>query len=558
MHTHLFLDYRVVKDPVHTSIELPASFFAVIDDPLFQRLRNIKQTGLTHYVYPGLRHTRFEHSLGVAHLMLTSLEAIARNTISVYGDGDEASTIARRLLEPLYWCAAGLAALLHDIGHMTWSHVFETALRDLSIVSLATGATPPSSVTNHEGFTLILAHHLLSKHSEGICGFTGRDATTLLDYTIGILDLAYGGGSAVEDEELRKTLYVPARLLSGTIDVDRGDYLLRDSRSAGVSYGLYDLDRLIRVLVLAPRGDGLYDIGVVDKGVSVVENMLLGRMYMYSEVYMHDVVLAYEASAARLLSLLLIAAWLGYENDYPGLGGLEKRILECLWRLVSEATTLPQEHPEVLEECARLATDPPVETIVETLASGDSDIYEMLRRLKWSDWICPALRIYSRVLTTRKHPATLYLEGSEATLLLRKLGKEDFRVRVPKLLGSYIKAIAEEPLIVMTYINPRIYDEVLVVKRETKLAYRLEETRASTITSVLRKERGKVAIALPYTSKPPLASPLRLRRGKLDEKLVMDAYRACGYSEEEAYKRLRKHEEFVDALLVDIMRVIRA
>ncbi len=551
MRTLLFnADYKVVKDPVHTSIELPSDFFTYIDDPLFQRLRLIKQTGLSHYVYPGLRHTRFEHSLGVAYLMLTSLDSIARNTQRVYGADHEATRIATRLSsKPEYRCAAGLAALLHDLGHLVWSHVFETALLDYFVLEAArrepTGFT--ITATKHEELTLKLAQLLLDKH-EGVCGVKRDDLKTKVTY---ILKLAYMPVEENLDEE-KLTLWVPARLLSGTVDVDRGDYLLRDSRSAGVSYGLYDLDRLINVMVIAweppvhlPGGARL-DIGVVDKGVSVVENMLIGRMYMYSEVYLHDIVLAYEASAARLLALLLHLAALVEARGAQRLNGAEKRVLGCMVRLLSSPSA--EDNPEEFEACARLLTDPSVEFILELLATGQSSIYDELGVLEDGKWLCPALRIYSRVLTERRHPSALYISSRNADAIIDRL--RGVRALDPKSvrrnLQAYYEALMESPLPVLIYTSPTVYspdEPVLVVNRRTRIAYRLEDLQTSALAELLRVRvsRSKIVLAYPGSIEElGVRMLLRQRQGKLSDEAVMKAFRQCGYSDQEAREVLSR------------------
>ncbi len=559
------ISYKVVKDPVHTSIELPSTFFHLIDDPLFQRLRYIKQTGLSHYVYPGLRHTRFEHSLGVAHLMLTSLDWIAKNTRSVYGDTEAAKIAARLVDDPLYWCASGLSALLHDVGHLAWSHVFESALRDASVLLTARESpeyTSLVSLRSHEELTIIASSILLDRHAKSVCRGVYDDVEALKDTVLSILQLAYYGEESVPADEEWSILRIPARLLSGTVDVDRGDYLLRDSRSAGVSYGLYDLDRLIRVLVLARLDEKLYDVGIVDKGVSVVENMLLGRMYMYTEVYMHDVVLSYEASAARLLSLLTYLS-LKYSEVAGSNRGFEERILECLATIV-QAGTQTEETREKLGYCLRLITDPPIETLVELLASTRSIYEDIVAKVEDAKWMCPALRIYSKVLTSRRHPPSLYLSHDEARLLLDFLDKgggANYVNNIRNVLRPYVEHLSENPLIVVSHINPRIYDPndpVRVVRRETKRVYRLEDIGSSVVAKLLSAmgSRAKVIITLPYLPSD-IRPSLRARRGKLSESDVIEAFTSCGYSEAEARRELENARRALDEIIGAITDVTR-
>ena len=544
---------------------MPSTFFHLIDDPLFQRLRYIKQTGLTHYVYPGLRHTRFEHSLGVAYLMLTSLDWIAKNTRSVYGDSDAAKVALRLVDDPLYWCASGLAALLHDVGHLAWSHVFEAALRDASVLLTARERNEYTSIVSlrsHEELTIVASSVLLDKHAKTVCKDVYSDIEQLKETVLSILQLAYYGEEAVPSAEERRILRIPARLLSGTVDVDRGDYLLRDSRSAGVSYGLYDLDRLIRVLVLARLDEGLYDVGIVDKGVSVVENMLLGRMYMYTEVYMHDVVLAYEASASRLLSLLIYLS-LEYSEKNGTHSGFEGRLLDCLATIV-QALHLDEEGRGKLEKCMRLITDPPIETLVELLSGGLGLYDDIVSSIEDGKWMCPALRIYSRVLTSRQHPPSLYLSHEEARLLLDFLdkgGATNYVNNIRGLLAPYLEYLSESPLIVISHINPRIYDPrdpVRVVRRETRRVYKLEDISSSAVAKLLSAmgSRAKVIITLPYLPSG-IRPPLRARRGKLDEETVKKAFLRCGYSEAEAIENIKQAQRALDEIIGAITAVTR-
>ncbi len=553
------MDTKVVKDPVYTSIQLPSDFFKLIDDPLFQRLRYIKQTGLTHLVYPGLRHSRFEHSLGVAHLMLTALEAIYRNTLHVYGENSRAFKAVKSLVEDTtLWCASGIAALLHDIGHLAWSHVFESALTDYYVIAYA--RSEPAillslSLVSHEQLTLRLALRLLAKHDR-LCGV---DSDTMIERVKRILDYAYGEGKPGADID---PLLIPARLLSGTVDVDRGDYLLRDSRSAGVSYGLYDVDRLISVLVaveepgVASKRDMPIDVGVVDKGVSVVESMLLGRMYMYSEVYLHDVVLAYEASASRLLSMLMYTASLLAEEGYPGVTGFERKLLECMTLLLSG---VDEERPE-LDECARILTDPAIETMAELLAFNYSSIYNGLLRIEQGKWICPALYTYSRILTARQHPTGIYLSGRLANTVVTRISGPRKGPRpqdVAKILPTYIEVLQESPLITFGYTSYPIYsknDPVLVLNRRTKRVYALHELGLSPTAELLSNVStwSKIVITIPVDTISTPHTSLRIRRGKFAEKELMHNLQLCGYSLDEASREVAKIKEILGELLTEI------
>jgi hypothetical protein len=245
---------RIYRDPVHNIIALSearaddALLIALIDTPEFQRLRYIKQLGLALYTYQGAEHSRFTHSLGVMHLMTRVLDRLAES----YEISERARLVAR------------VAALLHDIGHGPFSHVIEKALRQ-----------------NHERWTKrIIADEATRVHAR----LAGYDPA-LPDQVIAALESQY------------RPAFV-SQLVSSQLDVDRFDYLLRDSLMTGAKYGIYDLEWIIHALEIDQANDRIY---VSAKGLYAVEEYLQARYYMFRQVYFHRTLRSAEAVLLGIL-----------------------------------------------------------------------------------------------------------------------------------------------------------------------------------------------------------------------------------------------------------------
>ena len=227
---------------------------SLLDTREVQRLRRVRQLGLASLVFPGAEHTRFSHAIGAAHVMQALLHRIAACSDELPVDqrlDDEAR-------------AEGLAAaLLHDLGHGPFSHLFEEVL---------------PHAKHHERWTqeILLdpsteAHQTLESLSSGM---SERVAGLLSgNYRLGYL----------------------SQSVSGTLDVDRADYLLRDSHMTGVRYGLYDLDWLLQALTFACVDDAWVLAIQGRKGLPPVESFFLGRHFMHQQVYHHKATRAAEA-----------------------------------------------------------------------------------------------------------------------------------------------------------------------------------------------------------------------------------------------------------------------
>jgi len=256
------LDTRrhLVRIPHETDVPLTDRVRQLIDTPEFHRLARISQLGLVSLVYPAANHTRLEHSLGVYRNALLYLKQLA---------GDERFTAA---VQPADAEALIVAALLHDLGHWPFCH----AIEDMALPGVPT----------HELF----ANSFLL---EGEMADTLRD-----DWNLAPRDV-----TALLSEKPRDTRQRIARsVLSGPIDIDKMDYLVRDSLHAGVPYGRnFDQQRLIGSLCLNGAGDGL---AISDKGRTAAEMMVFARYVMFSEVYWHHAVRAATAMLQRSFFLL--------------------------------------------------------------------------------------------------------------------------------------------------------------------------------------------------------------------------------------------------------------
>jgi HD superfamily phosphohydrolase len=226
---------KIVNDPVHGFISIRSPLaYEVIEHPYFQRLRSVKQLGLTHLVYPGACHTRFQHALGAMHLMGQAVEALRYKGHDV--SRDEAD-------------AAECAMLLHDIGHGPFSHALE-----FSIVGKVA----------HEDVSAAMMREL------------NREMGGKLDLTLAIFGNSYP----------KNFLH---QLVSSQLDVDRLDYLCRDSYFSGVAEGAIGIARIIKMLEVVDD-----ELVVEAKGIHSVEKFLIARHLMYWQVYLHKAVIAAE------------------------------------------------------------------------------------------------------------------------------------------------------------------------------------------------------------------------------------------------------------------------
>lgn len=233
---------KIINDPVYGFITIDDELvFKIIAHPYYQRLRRIHQMAMAHLVYPGAVHTRLHHSLGAYHLMYNAINELKNKGTDITKEEEQ---------------GAKVAILLHDIGHGPFSHALENVLIE---------------GMHHEAISLLLMEDLNKQ-------FNGQ-----LQIAIDIFTNVHP----------KKYLH---QLISGQLDVDRMDYLTRDSFFSGVSEGVIGYDRIIKMLIVH---DG--ELMVEEKGIYSIEKFLVARRLMYWQVYLHKTVLCAEQMLQRII-----------------------------------------------------------------------------------------------------------------------------------------------------------------------------------------------------------------------------------------------------------------
>jgi len=254
------LQRKIINDPVYGFITIDHPLLLdIIAHPYYQRLRRIHQMAFAHLVYPGAVHTRLHHSLGAYHLMGNALEALKSKGVEISHEEE---------------LGAKIAILLHDIGHGPFSHALENVLiKD----------------TDHEKISLLMMEELNKE-------FHGQLETALAIF---------------KGEYSKRFLH---QLISGQLDVDRMDYLTRDSFFTGVSEGVIGYDRIIKMLTVHQG-----DLMVEEKAIYSIEKFLVSRRLMYWQVYLHKTVLGAEKMLVRIIerAMELVASGQKPESGSP-------------------------------------------------------------------------------------------------------------------------------------------------------------------------------------------------------------------------------------------------
>ena len=243
----------IVRDPLWNNIPLDADAMRLVDTAVFQRLRYVRQLGLAFLVYPGATHSRFEHALGTYHL--------TGRTLALLRERGELAQL------PPDECAVVLAAaLLHDVGHYPFSHALEEigALHHEAVArTLITGGEIGAVLASTIGANAAMRAHAI---------ITGESASPLQG------------------------------LISGSLDLDKIEYLKRDALMCGVPYGEIDVDRLLHSLtIVEDPQSGAPAVGLVEKGLAALESLLFAKYQMYRNVYWHHAVRSATAMYKRLV-----------------------------------------------------------------------------------------------------------------------------------------------------------------------------------------------------------------------------------------------------------------
>ncbi|MEI8046010.1 MAG: HD domain-containing protein [Bacteroidota bacterium] len=309
---------KIINDPLYGFITIADKLvFDVIEHPFFQRLRRIEQLGLASMVYPGALHTRFHHALGAMHLMGQAIETLRSKGFPV--SHEEAQ-------------GAILAILLHDIGHGPFSHALEHQI---------------VHGISHEEITLMFMKYLNAE-------FGGK-----LDMAISIFENSYP----------RKFLH---QLVSGQLDMDRLDYLMRDSFYTGVNEGVISTDRILKMLTVLDD-----ELAVELKGIYSIEKFIVARRLMYWQVYYHKTVLSVEYMLVSILNRARVL--LAESKELPASKALRFFLSQQIGREQFDSS------PEILATFAAL---------------DDYDIHSAIK--EWSSNPDPVLSLLCTSLLNRK------------------------------------------------------------------------------------------------------------------------------------------------------------
>lgn len=260
-----------IRDPIHRFIHYSDNEQKIIDSRQFQRLRHLSQLALTYNIYPGAMHSRFEHSLGAMELATRFFEQIfrkdgeqlKRNFKKVGLNLDQAKQVLR------------LCALFHDIGHLPFSHAGEDIL-------------PPGKKHEHVGLEILKGEFgklIVKEFSSEILNFVKQIINP-------------------DASQIIPELQISRKIISGNVDVDRTDYLIRDSYHCGVEYGKFDYTRLIEsIRVVKSNYHGGLEPALDLGGVHTVEALILARYFMFTQVYYHRTRRLFDIYIARYLKL---------------------------------------------------------------------------------------------------------------------------------------------------------------------------------------------------------------------------------------------------------------
>ena len=403
---------KIFNDPVHGFIAIPSELvFDIIEHPFFQRLRRIRQLGLTPLVYPGALHTRFQHALGAMHLMGLAIDTLRQKGNDITPSEEEAVTIA---------------ILLHDIGHGPYSHSLEN--------SIVNGLT-------HEDLSLLFMDRLNEQ-------FEGRLSDAILIF---------------KDTYPKRFLH---QLVSSQLDIDRLDYLKRDSYFTGVSEGVINTDRIIAMINV--KNDELV---IEAKGIFTIEKFIMARRFMYWQVYFHKTVVAAEQMLIHILNR-------ANELSEEGLVLFGAPSLQFFLRNKFSVEDFKL-RKEVLENFALL---------------DDFDIYAAIK--VWALHDDPVLSYLSSCLINRKlFRAELQYKAFEPEYVIK------IREEVSKLLKFSDKAIAQivfEGTITNNAYNPD-FDKINILYRDGEVVD-IAEASDQINVSVLSKSAMKHFLCYPKIS----------------------------------------------------------
>ncbi len=374
---------KLFNDPIYGFIQFPYPIlYEIIDHPYVQRLRRISQMGLSHYVYPGAVHTRFHHTIGALHLMTEAIRILRSKGVEI--SDDEA-------------IAASIAILMHDIGHGPFSHALE-------------------------GEIIHVSHEFLSiQFMEDLKSSFGKHIELALDI--------------FQNKHQKLFLH---QLVSSQLDMDRMDYLSRDSFFTGVVEGVIGYDRIIKMLNVRNN-----ELVVEEKGIHSVEMFLMARRMMYWQVYLHKTSVSVENMLQKVIRRLKQLLKSDDSDYYSSL--LSPSLSFFLCNAIT-ADTLRSQKTDIIEKFSKL---------------DETDIYYSLKNL--SECTDEVLRFYSSSILNRR---------------IFKVEHQDEPITIEQ-----IEAIKSKLLKTKT-VTMNIIDDVILLSEESNILY---NTKKETIKILTKK-----------------------------------------------------------------------
>ena len=285
-----------IRDPIHRTISFSEREKRVVDHPFVQRLRHVRQLGLSYTVYPGATHDRFSHALGAMHVagrMWARMVETSGEILRTHFSDDDLSYF-RQILR--------FAGLMHDLGHPPFSHVSEKFMPRFADLDLPRDwlVTPDQDrQASHEDYSVVLIAALAADDTAPLSRDEAQDVASLVHH--GVLPSAAWQKRFGENEGSKGIHRLLRSLISGELDCDRMDYLLRDAYYTGVAYGTHDMDHLIANLGVVDQADRGLVRTIDSTAVRAFEDFLHARYHMFLQVYLHKTTIAFDHFLERAL-----------------------------------------------------------------------------------------------------------------------------------------------------------------------------------------------------------------------------------------------------------------
>lgn len=296
-----------IRDPIHRTISFSEAEKPVIDHPYVQRLRHIRQLGLSYLVYPGATHDRFSHACGAMHVAGRLWDGIVTTSAEILAKHFTPYDLAyfRRMVR--------LGGLLHDLGHPPFSHPSERFMPQFTTLEIPAGWMPDADLTrqaSHEDYSVLLIAAMAQGEKPPFDLTTAQDIASLIHH--GVVPSEQWTARFGKEDGGKGGIHILLRsLISGELDCDRMDYLLRDAYFTGASYGMHDLEHLVGNMGLVEKNGGL--VRTIDStAVRSFEDFLLARYHMFLQVYLHKTTLCFDHYMAKALEAG------EFEYDIPG------------------------------------------------------------------------------------------------------------------------------------------------------------------------------------------------------------------------------------------------